>query len=188
MQSPCLDSGDEASLRIDRSTYQHMFQDIVSLKTMLLKLKRVLQEVRDAAAVQNTFSRDLCTSLSCPVNVLRTSVLFFFLYTGRSVRPVWYILLSLLLSDREEEIFVILYASHFCRLLINTTFFTFHFVVVLPDFASQVRRERFDEGTLNWFFLFYTIIFCATNVASPHSHACVCVSANIMDTYNYGIE
>ncbi|EFN75288.1 hypothetical protein EAI_03111 [Harpegnathos saltator] len=44
VQSPCLDSGDEASLRIDRATYQHMFQDIVSLKTMLLKLKRVLQE------------------------------------------------------------------------------------------------------------------------------------------------
>ncbi|XP_020282955.1 uncharacterized protein LOC109854357 isoform X3 [Pseudomyrmex gracilis] len=42
--SPCIDSGDEASLRIDRGTYQYMFQDIVSIKTMLLKLKRVLQE------------------------------------------------------------------------------------------------------------------------------------------------
>ena len=46
VQSPSLDSGDEGSLRVDRDTYQHMFQDIVSIKTMLLKLKRVLQEVR----------------------------------------------------------------------------------------------------------------------------------------------
>ncbi|XP_017762503.1 PREDICTED: uncharacterized protein LOC108552458 isoform X3 [Eufriesea mexicana] len=44
IQSPSLDSGDEGSLRVDRDTYQHMFQDIVSIKTMLLKLKRVLQE------------------------------------------------------------------------------------------------------------------------------------------------
>ncbi|CAK9821570.1 hypothetical protein ANTRET_LOCUS277 [Anthophora retusa] len=44
IQSPSFDSGDEGSLRVDRDTYQHMFQDIVSIKTMLLKLKRVLQE------------------------------------------------------------------------------------------------------------------------------------------------
>ncbi|XP_043263025.1 uncharacterized protein LOC122403531 isoform X2 [Colletes gigas] len=44
VQSPSIDSGDERSLRVDRDTYQHMFQDIVSIKTMLLKLKRVLQE------------------------------------------------------------------------------------------------------------------------------------------------
>ncbi|XP_051155954.1 putative mediator of RNA polymerase II transcription subunit 26 isoform X3 [Leptopilina boulardi] len=44
VQSPGLDSGDEGSLRLERGTYQHMFQDIVSIKTMLLKLKRVLQE------------------------------------------------------------------------------------------------------------------------------------------------
>lgn len=45
VSSSCVDSGDESSLRIDRGTYQYMFQDIVSIKTMLLKLKRVLQEV-----------------------------------------------------------------------------------------------------------------------------------------------
>lgn len=45
IQSPNLDSGDEGSLRVDRDTYQHMFQDIVSIKTTLLKLKRVLQQV-----------------------------------------------------------------------------------------------------------------------------------------------
>lgn len=44
VQSPSLDSGDESSIRVERATYQHMFQDIVSIKTMLLKLKRVLQE------------------------------------------------------------------------------------------------------------------------------------------------
>ncbi|XP_017888425.1 uncharacterized protein LOC108629948 isoform X4 [Ceratina calcarata] len=44
IQSPSLDSGDEGSLRVDRDTYQHMCQDIVSIKTMLLKLKRVFQE------------------------------------------------------------------------------------------------------------------------------------------------
>ncbi|KAL6431136.1 hypothetical protein ACFW04_007101 [Cataglyphis niger] len=44
ISSSCVDSGDESSLRIDRGTYQYMFQDIVSIKTMLLKLKRVLQE------------------------------------------------------------------------------------------------------------------------------------------------
>lgn len=45
IQSPSLDSGDEGSIRIERGTYGYMFQDIVSIKTMLLKLKRVLQEV-----------------------------------------------------------------------------------------------------------------------------------------------
>ena len=45
VQSPSLDSGDEGSLRLERGTYSYMFQDIVSIKTMLLKLKRVLQEV-----------------------------------------------------------------------------------------------------------------------------------------------
>ncbi|XP_066603280.1 serine-rich adhesin for platelets isoform X2 [Prorops nasuta] len=44
IQSPNLDSGDEGSLRMERDTCQYMFQDIVSIKTMLLKLKRVLQE------------------------------------------------------------------------------------------------------------------------------------------------
>jgi hypothetical protein len=36
---------EDTSLRLDRGTYQYMYQDIVSIKTMLLKLKRVLQEV-----------------------------------------------------------------------------------------------------------------------------------------------
>ncbi|XP_032452575.1 uncharacterized protein LOC100677801 isoform X5 [Nasonia vitripennis] len=45
VQSPSMDgSGDEGSLRLERGTYSYMFQDIVSIKTMLLKLKRVLQE------------------------------------------------------------------------------------------------------------------------------------------------
>ncbi|XP_063238007.1 uncharacterized protein LOC134539712 isoform X2 [Bacillus rossius redtenbacheri] len=35
---------DDSSVRLDRGTYQYMFQDIVSIKTMLLKLNRILQE------------------------------------------------------------------------------------------------------------------------------------------------
>ncbi|XP_035740412.1 putative mediator of RNA polymerase II transcription subunit 26 isoform X2 [Vespa mandarinia] len=42
--SPSFDTSDDTTIRIDRATFQYMFQDIVSLKTMLLKLKRVLQE------------------------------------------------------------------------------------------------------------------------------------------------
>jgi len=55
-------------------------------------------------------------------------------------------------------------------LFINTIFLFFIFVIVLPDFASQVRRERFDEGTLHWF----SFIIFVTNYMSPHSHARVC--------------
>ncbi|XP_014474267.1 PREDICTED: uncharacterized protein LOC106744215 isoform X2 [Dinoponera quadriceps] len=65
VQSPYLDSGDEASLRIDRATYQHMFQDIVSLKTMLLKLKRVLQE----ADTLNPFDNSVKNGLFCNLNL-----------------------------------------------------------------------------------------------------------------------
>lgn len=39
------DSDESAMMRVDRGTYQHMYQDVVHIKTMLLKLKRVLQEV-----------------------------------------------------------------------------------------------------------------------------------------------
>ncbi|XP_053989513.1 serine-rich adhesin for platelets isoform X2 [Hylaeus volcanicus] len=47
VQPSSIDSRvDEECLRVDLDTYQHMFQDIVSMKTMLLKLKRVLQEKR----------------------------------------------------------------------------------------------------------------------------------------------
>lgn len=38
-------SGDEGSPRLERDIYSYVFQDIVTIKTMLLKLKRVLQEV-----------------------------------------------------------------------------------------------------------------------------------------------
>ncbi|XP_012217000.2 serine-rich adhesin for platelets isoform X3 [Linepithema humile] len=58
--SSCVDSGDEASLRIDRGTYQYMFQDIVSIKTMLLKLKRVLQEAETLNPFENTKNGLFC--------------------------------------------------------------------------------------------------------------------------------
>lgn len=70
VSSSCVDSGDEASLRIDRGTYQYMFQDIVSIKTMLLKLKRVLQEVRRCithACISPL--PEFCTSLLAIVSV-----------------------------------------------------------------------------------------------------------------------
>lgn len=40
-------TADDDSVKIDKISYQHMFQDIVSIKTMLLKLKRVLSEVKN---------------------------------------------------------------------------------------------------------------------------------------------
>lgn len=70
VSSSCVDSGDEASLRIDRGTYQYMFQDIVSIKTMLLKLKRVLQEVRPIAFyLVGNFARLASFLAIVPVNV-----------------------------------------------------------------------------------------------------------------------
>ncbi|KAK9307662.1 hypothetical protein QLX08_002074 [Tetragonisca angustula] len=69
IQSPSLDSGDEGSLRLDRDTYQHMFQDIVSIKTMLLKLKRVLQESEEnsltRAETLNPFDNTMKNGLFC---------------------------------------------------------------------------------------------------------------------------
>ncbi|XP_061942672.1 uncharacterized protein LOC108000374 isoform X5 [Apis cerana] len=59
IQSPNLDSGDEGSLRVDRDTYQHMFQDIVSIKTTLLKLKRVLQQVDTLNPFDNSMKNGL---------------------------------------------------------------------------------------------------------------------------------
>ncbi|RLU16962.1 hypothetical protein DMN91_011031 [Ooceraea biroi] len=60
ISSPCVDSGDEASLRIDRGTYQYMFQDIVSIKTMLLKLKRILQETETLNPFDNAKNGLFC--------------------------------------------------------------------------------------------------------------------------------
>ncbi|XP_076663733.1 uncharacterized protein LOC143366500 isoform X3 [Andrena cerasifolii] len=64
VQSPSLDSGDEGSLRVDRDTYQHMFQDIVSIKTMLLKLKRVLQEAETLNPFDNSMKNGLFYNLN----------------------------------------------------------------------------------------------------------------------------
>ncbi|XP_043273690.1 uncharacterized protein [Venturia canescens] len=56
VQSPSLDSGDEGSLRVERFTYH---QDIVSIKTDLLKLMRVVQE----AETLNPFSTTMVNGL-----------------------------------------------------------------------------------------------------------------------------
>ncbi|XP_076230979.1 uncharacterized protein LOC143189077 isoform X4 [Calliopsis andreniformis] len=44
VESPDLESADEGSPRVNYNIYQYMHQDIVCIKAMLLKLKRVLQE------------------------------------------------------------------------------------------------------------------------------------------------
>ncbi|XP_012285930.1 uncharacterized protein LOC105702722 isoform X2 [Orussus abietinus] len=64
IQSPSLDSGDEGSVRVERGTYQHMFQDIVSIKTMLLKLKRVLQEAETLNPFENSIKNGLFYNLN----------------------------------------------------------------------------------------------------------------------------
>lgn len=53
------DSDESAMMRVDRGTYQHMYQDVVHIKTMLLKLKRVLQE----AETLNPFESSLKNGL-----------------------------------------------------------------------------------------------------------------------------
>ncbi|XP_031775235.1 uncharacterized protein LOC100863864 isoform X6 [Apis florea] len=72
IQSPNLDSGDEGSLRVDRDTYQHMFQDIVSIKTTLLKLKRVLQQSEENGLTRvdtlNPFDNSMKNGLFYNVN------------------------------------------------------------------------------------------------------------------------
>ncbi|KAG8228045.1 hypothetical protein J437_LFUL007215 [Ladona fulva] len=56
---PPRQSTDNEYVQLDRSTYQDMFQDIVNIKTMLFKLKRVLQE----AETLNPFDSSLKNGL-----------------------------------------------------------------------------------------------------------------------------
>ncbi|KAJ8672542.1 hypothetical protein QAD02_003801, partial [Eretmocerus hayati] len=63
IQSPGLDSGDESSLRLERGNYNHMLQDIVSIKTMLLQLKRVLQETDTLNPFDNVMKNGLLYNL-----------------------------------------------------------------------------------------------------------------------------
>ncbi|XP_015589706.1 uncharacterized protein LOC107265132 isoform X3 [Cephus cinctus] len=64
VQSPSLDSGDEGSLRLERATYQYMSQDIVSMKTMLLKLKRVIQEAETLNPFDSSMKNGLFYNLN----------------------------------------------------------------------------------------------------------------------------
>lgn len=61
VQSPSLDSGDEGSLRVERFTYH---QDIVSIKTGLLKLMRVVQEAETLNPFSNTMVNGLFHNLN----------------------------------------------------------------------------------------------------------------------------
>ncbi|XP_076752745.1 uncharacterized protein LOC143424515 isoform X3 [Xylocopa sonorina] len=65
IQSPSHDSRDESSLIVDRDTYhQHISQDIVSIKTMLLRLKRVLQEAETLNPFDNSMKNGLFYNLN----------------------------------------------------------------------------------------------------------------------------
>lgn len=44
INSPFDNSFSDSGIRLDQNTYQHLFQDIVSIKTLLLRLKRVLNQ------------------------------------------------------------------------------------------------------------------------------------------------
>lgn len=55
---------EDTSLRLDRGTYQYMYQDIVSIKTMLLKLKRVLQEAETLNPFDGTLKNGLFFTLA----------------------------------------------------------------------------------------------------------------------------
>lgn len=55
---------EDSSLRLDRGTYQYMYQDIVNIKTMLLKLKRVLQEAETLNPFDGTLKNGLFYTLA----------------------------------------------------------------------------------------------------------------------------
>ncbi|XP_021927916.1 uncharacterized protein LOC110833761 isoform X7 [Zootermopsis nevadensis] len=55
---------EDGSLRLDRGTYQYMYQDIVNIKTMLLKLKRVLQEAETLNPFDGTLKNGLFYTLA----------------------------------------------------------------------------------------------------------------------------
>lgn len=50
-------------MRVDRGTYQHMYQDVVHIKTMLLKLKRVLQEAETLNPFESSLKNGLLHQL-----------------------------------------------------------------------------------------------------------------------------
>lgn len=136
MSSSCVDSGDEASLRIDRGTYQYMFQDIVSIKTMLLKLKRVLQEVRRMHnprlyfTSQRNFARRVASCDRPRIRVLHT-----FVFYARYRDDLSFISRSTFGSHRthvvrpQSSFRYPMYTVRLCFLpyFINTIFFIFHF-------------------------------------------------------------
>ncbi|KAK3911296.1 Serine-rich coiled-coil domain-containing protein 1 [Frankliniella fusca] len=57
------DSDESAMMRVDRGTYQHMYQDVVHIKTMLLKLKRVLQEAETLNPFESSLKNGLLHQL-----------------------------------------------------------------------------------------------------------------------------
>ncbi|XP_039277367.1 uncharacterized protein LOC111057546 isoform X4 [Nilaparvata lugens] len=54
--SPGEDFSEDSGIRLDRTTHQDMFQDVISIKTMLLRLTRVLQETDQVNAFENSLN------------------------------------------------------------------------------------------------------------------------------------
>lgn len=50
---------EDLSIRLDKTTYHHMFQDIVTIKSMLLKLNRVLSESDGPTVTEDEAAGDL---------------------------------------------------------------------------------------------------------------------------------
>nr|XP_031842163.1 uncharacterized protein LOC116431209 isoform X3 [Nomia melanderi] len=64
VQSPSIDRIHELDIRIDRDSYTDMFQDIVSIKTTLLKLKQLLQGTETLTPFDNTVKNGLFYNLN----------------------------------------------------------------------------------------------------------------------------
>ncbi|XP_075216965.1 uncharacterized protein LOC142322131 isoform X2 [Lycorma delicatula] len=61
--SPGEDLSDDSGIRLDRETYQDMFQDVINIKTMLYRLKRVFQNQETENAFDNTLPNGLYYNL-----------------------------------------------------------------------------------------------------------------------------
>ncbi|XP_076646472.1 uncharacterized protein LOC143355510 isoform X3 [Halictus rubicundus] len=64
VQSPTIDRINELDIRIDRDAYADMFQDIVSIKTTVLKLKQLLQGAETLTPFDNTVKNGLFYNLN----------------------------------------------------------------------------------------------------------------------------
>lgn len=62
--SPGDDLSDDSGIRLDKGMYQNMFQDVINIKTLLLRLKRVLQEGDTSNPFDNSLKNGLCYNVA----------------------------------------------------------------------------------------------------------------------------